>query len=102
MILRREDVARHPAHVGAELVERFDEHGRLNRHVQAAHDLRAGQRLLALVAGAQRHQAWHLLLGKPDLLPSELCLAEILDLVRLTSRLDRCVEWMHLSNCCAH
>ena len=31
-------------------VERLDEHGRLNRHVQAAHDARAGERLLALVA----------------------------------------------------
>ena len=47
MVLRREDVARHPAHVGAELRERLDEHRGLNRHVQAAHDARAGERLAA-------------------------------------------------------
>ena len=45
VILRREDVARHPAHVGAELGQRLDEHGRLDGHVQAAHDARAGERL---------------------------------------------------------
>ena len=53
VILRREDVARHPAHVGAELGERLDQHGGLHRHVQAAHDARAGERLLALVALAR-------------------------------------------------
>ena len=47
MVLRREDVARHPAHVGAELGQRLDQHRGLHRHVQAAHDARAGQRLLA-------------------------------------------------------
>jgi hypothetical protein len=46
MILRREDVARDPAHVGAELGERLDQHAGLDRHVQAAHDARAGKRLL--------------------------------------------------------
>jgi len=34
MILRREDVARAPAHVGAQLDERLDEHGGLDGHVQ--------------------------------------------------------------------
>ena len=46
VILRREDVAAHPAHVGAELGQRLDQHGGLHGHVQRAHDLRAGQRLL--------------------------------------------------------
>ena len=45
VILRREDVARDPAHVRAELGQRLDEDGRLNRHVQAAHDPGAGERL---------------------------------------------------------
>ena len=36
VILRREDVARHPAHVGAKLGQRLDEHRGLNRHVQAS------------------------------------------------------------------
>ncbi len=45
VILRREDVARDPAHVGAEHVQRLDQHGRLHGHVQAAHDAGAGERL---------------------------------------------------------
>ena len=40
VVLRREDVARHPAHVGAERRQRLDEHRRLDGHVQAAHDAR--------------------------------------------------------------
>ena len=71
VILRREDVARHPAHVGAELGERLDEHGGLNRHVQRAHDARAGERLAA-VARAQGHQAGHLVLGQADFLAAPL------------------------------
>ena len=72
VILRREDVARDPAHVGAELGQRLDEHRRLNRHVQAAHDAGAGERLLRAVLLAQRHQARHLLLGEADFLAAEL------------------------------
>jgi hypothetical protein len=45
VVLRREDVARDPAHVRAELDQRLDQHRRLHRHVQRAHDLRARQRL---------------------------------------------------------
>ena len=47
VVLRREDVAGHPAHVGAEIDQRLDQHRGLNRHVQRAHDARAGERLLA-------------------------------------------------------
>jgi hypothetical protein len=68
VILRRENVARHPAHVRAELGQRLDEDRRLHRHVQAAHDFRAGERLLRAVARAQRHQAGHLVLGETDFL----------------------------------
>ena len=80
VILCREDVARHPAHVGAELDERLDEHCGLHGHVQRAHDLRAGERLLALVLAAQRHQARHLVLGETDLLASEFGQGDIGDL----------------------
>src|SRR5881409_2353018 len=48
----------------AELGERLDEHGGLNGHVQAAHDLHAGKRFLRGVALANDHQAGHFLLGK--------------------------------------
>ena len=81
VVLRREDVAGDPAHVGAEQVQRLDQHGRLHGHVQAAHDAGAGQRLLARVARAQRHQAGHLLLGQADLVAAELGEPEVGDLV---------------------
>ena len=68
VILGREDVARDPAHVGAELGQRLDQDGGLDRHVQAAHDPRARQRLLGAVLLPQRHQPGHLLLGEADLL----------------------------------
>jgi hypothetical protein len=42
----REDVAARPAHLGAELDERLDQHRRLNRHVQRAGDAsQPGERL---------------------------------------------------------
>ena len=84
VVLRREDVARHPAHVGAEVDERLDQHRRLHRHVQRAHDARAGERLLALVLLADRHQAGHFLLGETDLLAAELGEREIGHLERRT------------------
>ena len=45
MILRREDVARGPAHLRAERLQRLDEHRGLDRHVQGAGDARALERL---------------------------------------------------------
>ena len=71
VILSREDVAAHPAHVGAEFGERLDQHGGLNRHVQAAHDARALQRLLAGVMRAKRHQPGHFVLGETNLVAAE-------------------------------
>ena len=78
VILGREDVARHPAHVGAEVGQRFDEDRRLNRHVQAAHDPRAGQRPLAGVLRPERHQPRHLLLGETHFLAAEFGERQIL------------------------
>ena len=86
VVLRREDVARDPAHVGAEQVERLDQHGGLHGHVQAAHDACTGQRGLPLVARAQCHEARHLLLGEADLVAAELGEPEVGDLVRLLAR----------------
>ena len=81
-VLGREDVARHPAHVGAEIDERLDQHRGLHGHVQAAHDADAVERLLRAVALAQRHQPRHLVLGEADLLAAELGEGEVLDLER--------------------
>ena len=72
MILRRENVAGHPAHVRAEVRERLDQHCRLHRHVQRTHDAGAGQRTLGTELLAQRHESWHLVLRQPDLFAAEL------------------------------
>ena len=52
--------------------ERLDQHGRLDRHVQAAGDAGAGERLGAAVLFAQGHQAGHLVFGQLDFLAAPL------------------------------
>jgi hypothetical protein len=86
VVLGREDVARDPPHVRAQLHQRLDEHGGLNGHVQRSHDLRAGQRTRAAVLLAQRHQPRHLLLRQADLLTPEFGLRQIADLEGLPPR----------------
>ena len=68
VVLRRVDVARGPAHVGAERLQRLDQHRGLDRHVERAGDARALQRLLGAVFGASRHQAGHFGFGDGDFL----------------------------------
>ena len=74
--------------------QRLDEHRRLDGHVQAAHDARAGERLARAVLGAQGHQPGHLLLGEADFLAAELGLAEIPHLEGLAAGGARRVEGM--------
>ena len=68
VVLRAENVARGPAHVGAQRLQGFDQHGGLDRHVQAAGDARALQGLFLGEFIADRHQAGHLCLGNGDFL----------------------------------
>ena len=79
MVLRRIDVARHPAHVGAERRQRFDQHRRLDGHVQRAGDACALQRLLRAVFLARRHQAGHFGFGERDFLAAEFGERDVLD-----------------------
>ena len=79
MVLGREDVARGPAHLGAERGQRLDQHRGLDRHVQRAGDARALQRLRRAKLLAQRHQARHLGLGDLDFLAAEIGEADVLD-----------------------
>ena len=87
VVLRREDVARAPAHVGAERLERLDQHGGLDRHVQRAHDANARERLRRAELRARGHQARHLVLGKVELLATEVGERHVGDLV-VTRSLD--------------
>ena len=77
MVLGGEDVARRPAHIRAELDQRLDEDGGLDRHVEGARDPSALQGKLAGVLLAERHEARHLLLGDADLLAAEVGLGEV-------------------------
>ncbi len=72
MILRREDVARGPADLGAQRGERLDEHGRLDGHVQRTGDASTLERQHLCVLATEGHQSRHLVLGEPDLLAAEL------------------------------
>ena len=75
-----------PGDLGAELDERFDQHGRLDRHVQAAGDAGAGERLGLAVLLAEGHQAGHLVLGQHDLAAAEIGQGQIGDFVRADVR----------------
>ena len=79
VVLRRIDVARHPAHVGAERGQRLDQHRGLDGHVQRAGDARSFERLLGAVLLARRHQAGHLGFGERDFLAAELGERNVLD-----------------------
>ena len=68
MVLRAEDVARGPAHLGAQRLQGLDQHRGLDSHVQAAGDTRALERLAGGVLGADGHQRGHLAFGDGDFL----------------------------------
>ncbi|MNI60620.1 hypothetical protein D3C73_1158470 [compost metagenome] len=59
VVLRGEDVARGPAHFGAQGHQRFDQHAGLDGHVQAAGNARALERLRGGELFADGHQAGH-------------------------------------------
>ena len=79
VVLRRIDVARGPAHVGAQRLQRLDEHAGLDGHVQRAGDARALQRLPRPVFLADRHEAGHLGLGHVEFLAAPVGEPDILD-----------------------
>merc|ERR1719473_1398490 len=58
-----------------------DEHRRLDRHVQRAGDVGAGERLVRAELRAARHEAGHLDLGDVKLHAAEVGLVDVLDLV---------------------
>ena len=81
VVLRGEDVAAGPAHLGAELDQRLDQHRGLDGHVQRAGDAGTGQRLRRAELLAQRAQTGHLVFGEMDLLATERGEREIGDAV---------------------
>ena len=81
VVLGRIDVARRPADVGAQRLQGFDQHRRLDGHVQRSGDARALQRLLAGEFLADRHQAGHFRFGEGNFLLTPLGQRKIGDLV---------------------
>ena len=60
MVLGGENIAGRPADVGAEVRQRLDQNGCLDRHVQAAGKPHALERLLASKLVSQGHESRHL------------------------------------------
>ena len=81
MILRREDVAARPAHIGTERDERFDENRRLDRHMKRSGDANALQGLARGISLADRHETGHLMLGDIDFFAPEVRKGQIGDFV---------------------
>ena len=81
VVLRTEDVAAHPAHVGTEVHERFDEDSGLHGHVEATHNTGASERLLACIFLAESHQARHFGFGEVEFLAAFHCKVDILNFV---------------------
>ena len=81
VVLRAEDVAADPAHVGTQVHERLDEDGGLHGHVEAAHDAGSGERLLAGVFLAEGHEARHFGFGEVEFLAAFNRKVDILNFV---------------------
>src|SRR5690554_938260 len=81
LVLCGEDVARRPAYVSAQLDQGFNQHGGLDGHVDAAHDIGAFQRLLGFVLLAQFHQGGHLAFRDFDFLATPVGEFDIADFV---------------------
>ncbi len=77
VVLGGENVAGNPADVGTEIAQRLDEHGRLNGHVQRAHDTDTGQRLLLAIFFTGGHQPGHFMLGDFNFLTPEFGKADV-------------------------
>ena len=90
VVLGREDVARGPADLGAEGLERLDQDGRLDRHVQRAGDAGPVRGCAFGVLLADGHEAGHLGLGDRDLLAAPVGQLEIGDVVVGGFRLGSC------------
>ena len=77
VILRRENVARAPTHIGADILESLDQNGGLDRHVKRTHHAHAGERLLGSILVTRGHQARHFVLGDIEFFTAKIGQAHI-------------------------
>merc|ERR1719401_2533295 len=80
MVLRAEDIARAPTHLGAQRCKGLNQYACLDRHVQRTVDIEALEGLARAVLLAGGHQARHLVLRQCQLLAAELGQAHVLHL----------------------
>ncbi len=93
VVLRAENVAAHPAHVGTEIDKRFNQDGGLHGHVEATHDAGASERLLAGVFLAESHEARHFGFGEVEFLAAFHCKVDVLNFV-----FHNCSFWREFCN----
>ena len=82
VVLSREDVAATPSYFRTKSLKRFDQHGRLDRHVQAAGNPGAAEWLRGPVFLSQGHQPGHFVFGQNDFFPAKIGQRQILYFVR--------------------
>jgi hypothetical protein len=70
VVLGRKNIAARPAHIGAEINQRFDQNRCLDRHVERAGHADAFEWFLLGVFFTNRHEAWHFMLGNADFFAS--------------------------------
>ena len=93
VVLRGEDVARCPAHFGSQGLQRLDQHGRLDGHVQRAGDAGAFQRLFGSELLADGHQAGHFGFGDANFFAAPFGQADVgNDAVGVDGGVDACVH----------
>jgi len=68
MVLSRENIARGPANLGAQCLERFDKDAGLDRHVQRTRNSRSVERTEYLQFLANGHETRHFRFGDPEFL----------------------------------
>ncbi len=95
VVLRGKDVARGPAHLRPQHLQRLDQHGSLDGHVQAARDARAFERMAGGVFLADRHQAGHFGFRDADFLAAPIGQADVGDhTIGGEGLFQRCVHGM--------
>ena len=81
VILSGEDVAAAPCHFSTQSGQCFDQHCRLDGHMEATSDAGTGQGLGLAIFRTKRHQAGHFVFCDFDFFTTECCESDILDFV---------------------
>ena len=102
LVLRGEDIAAGPTDIGTKVDKGFDEHGRLDCHVQGASDANTSEGLVLGVFFADRHQSGHLFFGNFDLFTTEFGKGDVLDLIFGKLFLGFALFCFRLEGCGAH